>query len=66
MMDRPTHRQLQEQLPDYLLSRLDETSAQRISAHLATCEECAEFVAAVEPFAAGMRDGDATLLERAA
>jgi hypothetical protein len=63
MMDRPTHRQLQEQLPDYLLSRLDETSAQQISTHLATCEECAEFVSAVEPFAAGMRDGDASLLE---
>ena len=62
-MDRPTHRQLQEQLPDYLLSRLDETSAQQISTHLATCEECAEFVSAVEPFAAGMRDGDASLLE---
>jgi len=62
-MDRPTHRQLQEQIPDYLLSRLDETSAKRISAHLATCEECAEFVTDVEPIAAGMRDGKASLLE---
>jgi len=62
-MDRLTHRQIEEQIPDYLTSRLDPGSARRISEHLETCESCADFAAGVEPVLTGMRDGGATLLE---
>ena len=62
-MDRLTHRQIEAQIPDYLMSRLDAETARQVSEHLVTCTECADFAATVEPVLVGMRDGDATLLE---
>ena len=48
-MDRLTHSQIEEQIPDYLMSRLDDETARQVSAHLVTCTGCADFAATVEP-----------------
>jgi len=61
MNDHDDHMDLQTELPAYAAGRLEDTTRERVEAHLALCDECQDLARAFKGLEAAIREGGASL-----